>query len=105
MNGNGQYQPRESVKLWFAEGQLSATMISKQGTISVEQDLSDNHDYYFHYKASSGTWDSQTEPFPPFNMADDFSEDYASLVPLISIRRGVAFEGLSFSGLRLVAEA
>jgi len=65
VNSSGQYQPHESVKIWYEEGTLSSTMITDQKTVAVEYDMTDDHTSYFYFDAVNGKWAiPQPTPFP-----------------------------------------
>ena len=65
VNANGQYEPKESIQLWFSEGIQSQTMIATQATVVEDFDMTGNPVYYFQYDTATGTWKAQATPFPP----------------------------------------
>ncbi|KAJ3520223.1 hypothetical protein NM208_g13803 [Fusarium decemcellulare] len=63
-NSHGEYEPVESIKLWFEEGDQTATIINQQGTASQEFDMTDSPQTYFSYDAEEGRWKTpQSTPF------------------------------------------
>ena len=56
--------PRQSVKLWYEEGTKSASMVTNQGTIPQEFDMTTTPTFYFSYLADPGKWlIPQAKPF------------------------------------------
>ncbi|OAA46745.1 hypothetical protein BBO_03300 [Beauveria brongniartii RCEF 3172] len=53
-NGSASFQPRDDIRVWFAEGMMAQTMIVAQSTSVQEHKMKENSDYYFRYLAHDG---------------------------------------------------
>ncbi|KAM3499373.1 hypothetical protein MY10362_007368 [Beauveria mimosiformis] len=63
-NGFASYQPRDNIRVWFAEGVMAQTMIVAQSTAVQEHEMKEKSDYYFRYLAHEGAWQTSEKPFP-----------------------------------------
>jgi len=62
VNGNGQYEPKEDVKIWYQESDLTATMIAFQGTVQEEYAMAAGDQHWFYYNVTSGAWSDNSGP-------------------------------------------
>ncbi|KAM3458393.1 hypothetical protein MY3296_000599 [Beauveria thailandica] len=62
--GHGEFQPRESVELWYQERELTETMISGQSTEVKKYDMAPTPTRWFWYNTGNGKWYDQDHPFP-----------------------------------------
>lgn len=62
VNGNGQYEPKEDVKIWYQESDLTATMIAFQGTTQEEYTMTAGDQHWFYYNVKSGKWSDDSKP-------------------------------------------
>ncbi|KKP03701.1 hypothetical protein THAR02_04217 [Trichoderma harzianum] len=61
---HGEYQPHESIHLWYQEGDLTSTMITNHGTEFQDFDMTMNPTYYFSYSTTDTDWlTPQAQPF------------------------------------------
>ncbi|KAK4667662.1 hypothetical protein QC763_0059640 [Podospora pseudopauciseta] len=61
---HGEYQPIETVNIWYQEGQRTATMISDQSTSVQPYEMPPSRPVYFSYDAIKGKWRTpQDQPF------------------------------------------
>jgi hypothetical protein len=65
IKGHGEYEPRESIQLWYQDGTLTSTMIFTQTTPVETFDMTGLNQHYFMYITATGTWEDQSTPFPP----------------------------------------
>ncbi|RGP63777.1 splicing factor 3b [Fusarium sporotrichioides] len=65
-NSNGEYEPLQTVQIWYEEDDKTSTMISSQKTSSQTFTYTDTTSEYFTYDTQAGVWQS---PQPsPFNL-------------------------------------
>ncbi|KAF5011449.1 hypothetical protein FDECE_2438 [Fusarium decemcellulare] len=55
-HAHGQYEPIETVRLWYQEGGQTGTIISDEGMPSQEFNMTDSPQTYFSYDVSEGRW-------------------------------------------------
>ncbi|KAK4649741.1 uncharacterized protein QC761_0024470 [Podospora bellae-mahoneyi] len=61
---HGEYQPIETVNIWYQQGDQTATMISNQATSVQPYEMPAARPVYFSYDASKGKWRTpQDQPF------------------------------------------
>ncbi|KAK4660731.1 hypothetical protein QC762_121595 [Podospora pseudocomata] len=53
---HGEYEPIETVNIWYQQGDQTATMISNQATSIQSYDMPASHPVYFSYDAAKGKW-------------------------------------------------
>ncbi|KID84364.1 hypothetical protein MGU_08450 [Metarhizium guizhouense ARSEF 977] len=61
--GFGEYQPRDVVQLWYEEGILTETMMSKQSTTVETFDMTKIPLEFFWYSTATGAWENSSTPF------------------------------------------
>ncbi|KAF5987085.1 splicing factor 3b [Fusarium coicis] len=70
-NSHGEYQPMQSINLWYQEGDKTSTMIHDQATPVQEYDMT-TEPYYFSYDVDEGKWRTpQNTSFGLTALSDD----------------------------------